>query len=143
MNLAEFTKPVDAKAVAEQIKTQFGTDYNIGNLNLKESVKLLNKTDNLIVEFKHKDNLYSSENNASYMKLIMVNEAAIKRAIELTKATKIQESDMENKLLNKALKIAALGGKLSENQLKALRISEGMQAVLRNQQTAQIGRAHV
>jgi len=137
MNLTDLTRPVDAKAVASLIKTQFGTDYNIANLNLKESVQLLNKTDRLIVEFKQKHNLHESENNASYMKLIMVNEAADKQAIELTKTTQIQESKMENKLLTKALKIAALGGNLSEDQLKALRLSEGMTAVLRNQKTAQ------
>ena len=137
MNLTDLAKPVDSATVAELIKTQFGKDYNIDKLGLKESVALLNKTEQLIVEFKQTNNLYSSENNATYMKLIMVNEAADKKAIELTKATQIQESDMENKLLTKALKIAAKGGKLSEDQLKALQISEGMQSVLRNQKTAQ------
>jgi len=137
MNLTDLTKPVDAKKITDLIKTQFGTEYNIVNLNLKESVKLLNKTDQMIVEFKQTKNLHSSENDASYMKLLMVNEAADKRAIDLTKTTQIQESEMENKLLTKALKIAAYGGQLSEDQLQALRISEDMASVLRNQKTAQ------
>jgi len=137
MNLDDLSKPVDATAVADLIKAQFGTNYNIEKLNLKESVKLLNNTDKLLVEFKQKNDLYSSENNASYMKLLMVNEAADKRAAELTTSKQIQESEMNNKLLNKALKIAALGGTLSEGQLQALRISEDMQSVLRNQKTAQ------
>ena len=67
------------------------------------------------------------------MKLIMVNEAATRRATELTAAKTIQESDMENKLLAKALKIATKGGQLSEEQLTALRISDDMKAILRSQ----------
>jgi len=137
MNLADLTRTVDSETVTKLIKTQFGTDYNIGNLGLKETVTLLNDTDKLIVEFKLKNNLHSSENDPSYMKLLMVNEAVDRRATELTKVTPIQESEMENKLLTKALKIAAMGGKLSEDQLQALRITESMQSVLRNQKTAQ------
>ena len=133
MNLNDLTKPIDSTVVAEQIKTQFGTDYNIEKLGLKESVALLNKTDQLIVEFKQTHSLYESESNSTYMKLIMVNEAATRRATELTAAKTIQESDMENKLLAKALKIATKGGQLSEEQLTALRISDDMKAILRSQ----------
>jgi len=136
MNLSELTKPVDASAVADLIKIQFGADYKIGNLKLKESINLLNKTTGMIAEFKQKENLHSSENNASYMKLIMVNEAATKRVSELTANIQIQESEMKNKLLTKALKIAAHGGTLSEEQLTALRITESMKAVLQNKNTA-------
>jgi len=138
MNLADLTRTVDSETVTKLIKTQFGTDYNIGNLGLKETVTLLNDTDKLIVEFKLKNNLHSSENDPSYMKLLMVNEAVDRRATELTKVTPIQESEMENKLLTKALKIAAMGGKLSEDQLQALRITESMQSVLRNQKTGEL-----
>ncbi len=136
MNLNDLTKPVDAAAVTELIKTQFGVDYNIDKLRLKESVQLLNKTDSLIMEFKQNENLHESENNASYMKLIMVHEAATKRVTALTNHIQIQESEMKNKLLTKALKIAALGGTLSEEQLTALRITESMKAVLTNKNTA-------
>lgn len=137
MNLANLTRPLNAKKVIEIIKTQFGSDYNINNLNLVETVNLLNKTDELIVKFKHQSNLYESENNASYMKLLMLNEAATKKATELTQAHKLQESEMNNRIFTKALKIAAYGGQLTEAQLKALPISENMRSVLRNQKTAQ------
>jgi len=135
MNLADLTKPVDANTVAELIKNQFGVDYKIP-AKLKESINLLNKTDSLIVKFKQNNNLHESENNSSYMRLLMVNEAAAKRVTELTATTQIQESEMKNKLLTKALKIAALGGTLSEDQLTALRITESMKAVLTNKDTA-------
>jgi uncharacterized protein (DUF1330 family) len=137
MNLDDLTKPVDAKTVADLINAQFGTNYKIDKLRLKESVGLLNKTDQMIVEFKQKENLYDSENNAAYMKLLMVNEAAAKQVTELTNHINIQESEMKNKLLPKALKIAALGGTLTEKQLDALRINESMKAVLRNKGAAQ------
>ena len=135
MNLSDLTKPVDANTVAELIKNQFGVEYKIPQ-RLKESINLLNKTDNLIVKFKQNNNLHESENNSSYMKLLMVNEAAAKRVSELTSTTQIQESEMKNKLLTKALKIAALGGTLSEEQLNAMRITESMKAVLSNKDTA-------
>jgi hypothetical protein len=35
MNLTDLTKPVDATAVAKQIKDQFGVDYDIDKLGLK------------------------------------------------------------------------------------------------------------
>ena len=135
MNLSDLTKPVDANTVAELIKNQFGVEYKMPQ-RLKESINLLNKTDNLIVKFKQNNNLHESENNSSYMKLLMVNEAAAKRVSELTSTTQIQESEMKNKLLTKALKIAALGGTLSEEQLNAMRITESMKAVLSNKDTA-------
>lgn len=137
MQLIDLTKPVDATVVAEQIKTQFGVDYNIPIKPLKESVYLLNETARLIVKFKQTNNLHESQNNASYMRLIMVNDAAQKRVNELTSTIQIKESEMKNKLLHKALKIAAHGGTLSEDQLTALRITESMKAVLRNKGTAQ------
>jgi hypothetical protein len=136
MHLTELTPAVTSAKVTNLIKTQFGTEYNVARLGLAESVNLLNKTNKLIVEFKLKDNLHSSENNASYMKLLMLNEAATMRATELTGAQKLQESTM-NKNFTKALKIAAMGGTLKESHIKALKLSENMQSVLRNQKTAQ------
>jgi len=136
MNLKDLTPALTAKTVSKQIKTQFGANYNVEKLGLSESVKLLNKTNNMIVEFKHTSNLHESENNASYMKLIMVNEAAYKRAEELTEAPNLQGTEMNNTYV-KALKIAALGGQLSEAQLKALQVSQPMQQVLESQESAQ------
>ena len=136
MNLNDLTPSVTASKVADQIKIQFGADYKIPGLNLTESIKLLNKTNNMVVEFKLNENLHSSENNASYMKLLMVNEAAFKRASELTETSQIKGSDMSKTYVT-ALKIAALGGKLSEAQIKSLQVSPGMQAILENQRTAQ------
>lgn len=134
MNLIDLTKPVNAKKVAELIKLQFGSEFDIANANLTESVAVLNKTSQKIVEFKHKGNLHESQNNASYMKLRMLNEAAEKRATELT--LELQESEM-NKKLASALKIAATGGTLTMEQLESLRVSEDMQAVLKSPKTAQ------
>jgi len=136
MNLKDLTRPVNSKRVADVIKTQFGVDYKIEKLGLSEAVKLLNKTDSMINEFKHNNSLHESENNASYMKLIMLNEAVSKRANELTRTHNLQESKM-NTIFIKALKIAALGGELTEGQLKKLKISENMKSVLRNQKISQ------
>ncbi len=136
MNLTDFSPILNSKKVATQIKTQFGSDYNISNLNLTESIDLLNKTDNLVFKFKLNENIHTSENNPSYMKLIMVNEAAFKRASEIIEAPQTKGSKMTNNYVT-ALKIAAMGGKLSEAQLKSLKVSSGMQSVLENQKKAQ------
>lgn len=133
MDLTDLVKPINSSKVAKLIKVQFGEDYNIDNLNLTESVKLLNKTDHMLVEFKLKKNIHDSQNNASYLKLRMVNEAAEKRATELTQT--IQESEMNKKFAD-ALKIAATGGRLTMEQLESLRVSEDMQAILASQKTA-------
>lgn len=135
MNLEDLTPAVTSAKVSKLIKIQFGSDYNIGNLALTESIKLLNKTNSMIVEFKNKKNLHQSENNELYMKTLMVNEAAYKRAEELTEAPQLQGNEM-NKIYVKALKIAALGGQLSEAQLKALKVSQPLQQVLESKETA-------
>ena len=137
MNLTDLTKSIDSAEVIKQIKDQFGVNYKIEKLGLKEAVDMLNNTEKLIVAFKQKHNIYESQNDASYMKLVMLHEAANKKALELTDKTKVQESQMENKLFTKALKIAAMGGQLTEEQLQALRVSEDMQSVLRSKPTAQ------
>lgn len=137
MNLTDLTKSIDSAEVIKQIKDQFGVNYKIDRLGLKEAVDMLNNTEKLIVAFKQKHNIYESQNDASYMKLVMLHEAANKKALELTNKTKVQESQMENKLFTKALKIAAMGGQLTEQQLQALRVSEDMQSVLRSKPTAQ------
>lgn len=136
MNLTDLSRPVDSRRVSDLINTQFGTDYNIKALSLNESVTLLNKTGSMIAKFKRKGNLHESQNNASYMKLIMLKEAAEKRVGELVKSLRLQESHMNKKFLH-ALKIAALGGSISESHLKRLKVSESMQAVLRNKGAAQ------
>ena len=63
----------------------------------------------------------------------MLNEAASKHTFELTQS---QGPKMNNNYVT-ALKIAALGGKLSEAQIKSLKVSEGMRAVLESQESAQ------
>lgn len=129
MNLADLDRPVDSKRVADLIKSQFGTNFDVAKLTLGESLKLAIKANNMIVEYKQTNDYYNSQNDASYMKLLMLKEAAEKRANELTR--KLQESPMNQKLIQ-ALKIAAQGGKLTEGQLADLGVSKSMQSVLRD-----------
>lgn len=133
MNLDDLQKPVDSNRVADLIKSQFDKKYDISKLTMTEARKLIKKTDQMIYEFKTQNNYHDSHNNASYMKLLMLKEAAEKRAKELTN---LQESNM-NKKLASALKIAAQGGTLTENQLEDLKVSETMKSVLRHKKTAQ------
>ena len=135
MNLDDLNPAQTSANVSKQIKTQFGNDYNIEALSITESIKLLNKTNKMVTTFKNTQNLHESHNNASYMKLIMLSEAAYRRAEELSEIPQQQGNKM-NRNYVKALKIAALGGKLSEAQLKALRVSQPLQQVLESKETA-------
>jgi hypothetical protein len=84
----------------------------------------------------NKNGLTESENKPAYLKLVMIKEAAFKRYEELANTEKLQESMMTNNYL-KALKIAARGGKLSEAQIKSLKVSAGMKAVLESATASQ------
>ena len=134
MNLNDLDRPVDSKRVSDLLKSQFGSGYNIQRMSLGESLTLSVKTKEMISEYKRMKNYYTSQNDASFMKLLMINEAAEKRANELTR--KLRESTM-NKQLIQALKIAAQGGKLTEGQLKSLNVSNSMRSVLRDSKAAQ------
>ena len=136
MNLDDLTQAVTSAKINKQIKTQFGSNYNIENLGLNESIALQKKTSGMIVEFKNKKNLHQSENNELYMKTLMVNEAASKRVFEIVESQQPKGSKMNNKFTT-ALKIAAMGGELTEAQLKALQVSVPMQQVLESKQSAQ------
>ena len=132
MNLDDLQKPVDSTKVSSLIKSQFGKEYDISKLNVTEANTLAKKADKMIYEYKMQNNYHNGQSNSSYMKLLMLKEAAEKRAHELYN---LQESTM-NKKLASALKIAAAGGTLTESQLADLNVSETMKSVLRNATSA-------
>jgi len=135
MNLADLSKPIDSKTVSKLLKKQFGKEYKVETMSLKEAVLTLNKTDRMLEKFRRTNNLFESYNNETFLRVRMFNEAVEKRAAELIQ--NLQESTM-NKKFSTALKIAAKGGILSEEQLKALRLSEDLESVLRSAKTAKM-----
>jgi len=131
MNLKEFIPAMTTSEATANIKRQFGKTLNLADLNLTETIKLLNKTNKLIVETKNSEKIHTSHQSKGYLKAMMVNEAALTHAIELTKGTSM------NKHYVSALKIVALGGKLSEAQISSLKVSSKMKAVLESQESSQ------
>lgn len=131
MNLQDLTPKLTSTGVASQLKKQFGKEYQVDSMNLKESKALLDRTNTLMAQYKKANTVFESESDPRYMKLLLLRDAASKRISEISESQKIMKSDYV-----KALRHVAGGGTLSEAQLAKLQVSAGLKRVLENRDNA-------
>jgi hypothetical protein len=155
MNLNELAKKDTATNYANTYKAQFGVDINLDELTLKETSKLLSKTIKLINEYRHSHKFHTSQNNSSYMQMLMLEETLTAKALELNEAgdpgsfggnntntgksmKPIIPGQMSGEYAN-ALKKTAMGEDISAKEYKKLKkrgISESLLTVLDSKDTA-------
>ena len=134
MNLDDLSKPVTADVVNSAINKQFGTNLQITKLNIRESIQVMNRSNEVLEKLRLTDNYHTSHNNKEYMKTLMISEATFKHATALLESKGIKMK----KSYTSALKIAAMGGELSEAQIKSLKVSTAMGQILESQEKAQM-----
>lgn len=57
------------------LRENFGTKFDVTNLNKKQTVQLLEKVSTLITETKHSSKHHASHNDPAYLKLVMMESA--------------------------------------------------------------------
>jgi urease gamma subunit len=127
MNLQDLTPSVTSKQIANLLRAQFGKKYDLSGLSLKESKELLSRSSKALNKYREVKNLHESQNDPAYVKLLMLKEAAEKRIQEH------QESKMKNSYVQ-ALKKVASGGRLSESEIRRLKVSKGLRGILESKQ---------
>jgi hypothetical protein len=74
MKLTEFNKKPHLMA-KKALKENFNTDINLEKMNLNETRTMLGKVKSLISEVRDTNNVYSSETNPTYLKLVFMEQA--------------------------------------------------------------------
>lgn len=74
MKLTEFNKKPHLMA-KKALKENFNTDINLEKMNLGETRNMLGKVKSLISEVRDTNNVYSSETNPTYLKLVFMEQA--------------------------------------------------------------------
>lgn len=139
MNLTDLTPDITVTQIEKIYKNQFQKPLNVSNLSLKESEKMLKKTQQMIREFKHTKKAHYGEKSPTYLRLRMVEEAASKRIAELVESYTDKENSGSRKMTHdyvKALRSVAAGSKLSESQIKKLNVSRGLRRILESRKLA-------
>jgi hypothetical protein len=155
MNLNELAEQDTSTKYANTYKAQFGVDIKLDDLTLKETSKLLVKSQELISEFRHSHKFHTSQNDSSYMQMIMIEETLTTKVQELKEAGDPGSFGGNNKNTGKsmkpiipgqmsgeyanALKKTAMGEDISAKEYKKLKkrgISESLLTVLDSKDTA-------
>jgi len=139
MNLADLSPNITVTQIEKLYKNQFSAPLKVSTLSLRESKKMLSRTQGLIREFKHTDKAQYSEKNPTYLRLRMVEEASSKRIADLVESYTDKENSGSRTMTPnyvKALRAVAGGATLSENLINSLKVSRGLRHILESRKLA-------
>jgi len=139
MNLKDLTPNITVTQIESIYKNQFNKSLNVSSLTLQESKKMLNKTQQMIIEFKQTNKAQYGEKNPTYLRLRMIEEATSKRITDLVESYTNRENSGTRTMTNsyvKALRAVAQGKTLSEAQIKSLKVSRGLRRILESRKLA-------
>jgi len=139
MNLNDLTPNITVTQIETLYKNQFSKPLNVSSLTLKESKKMLTVTQRMLTEFKKTKRSQYSEQNPTYLKLRMVEEATSRRIADLVESYTDKENSGSRIMTNnyvKALRAVALGKKLKESHIKSLKVSRGLRRILESRKLA-------
>lgn len=104
MNLREMQETKKTKIVKRALREHYEVDIDFERLNLAQAKKMLSGVRGLISEARKSVGTYSSHNNGSYMKLVMIEQALTQRIKEGHRAARIV---VENEEVQKSQVILA------------------------------------
>jgi len=140
MNLKDFSPNITVSQIEANYKNQFAKPLAVSGLSLTESRKLLGKTQTMIVEYKNSGpKARYSEKNPTYLRLRMVEEAVSLHIANLAESFSNEYNSGSRTMTPKyvkALRAVAKGMKLSEAQIKSLKVSPGLRQILENRKTS-------
>ena len=135
MKLQDLAEVQPVKQISKVFESYFGTNIPFNRLNGSQAKRLLGKVRQLVSEQRAKPGFYISENNPSYLKLIMM-EQALEKKIEETEDLIIPTSS-EGQAKIKTAQDNALNKNVSDPVLKsAIKKTMGGQSMSPDEQKA-------
>ena len=135
MNLDDLSPELNARKLSEAYSTQFGRKVNVSTVTHDAAVKMLHETRERIAEIKSSRSGHFRETNPTYLKLMFMEQALSARVAESQPESKVKVMNLKAKYMN-AVKTVAVGGKLTESELKALGVSKNLLSVLESRASA-------
>ena len=135
MNLNDLAPKLNSKKLSEAYNSQFGKKVDVSSVSRDAAVRMLNETRAKIAEFKSSRQGHYRETNATYLKLMFMEQALSARVTESQPESKVKVMNSKAKYMN-AVKTVAVGGKLTESEIAALGVSKGLASVLENRDSA-------
>ena len=135
MNLDDLSPELNARKLSEAYSTQFGRKVNVSTVTHDAAVKMLHETRERIAEIKSSRSGHFRETNPTYLKLMFMEQALSARVAESQPESKVKVMNSKAKYMN-AVKTVAVGGKLTESELKALGVSKNLLSVLESRDSA-------
>jgi len=135
MNLNDLAPKLNSKKLSEHYTSQFGKSIDVSSVSHAAAVQMLNETRTKIAEFKSSREGHYRETNTNYLKLMFMEQALSAKVAESQPESKVKVMNSKAKYMN-AVKTVAVGGKLTESELKALGVSKNLLSVLESRDSA-------
>jgi len=135
MNLNELAPTLNSRKLSEHYSSQFGKKVDVSLISRDAAIRMLNETRAKIAEFKGSRQAHYRETNATYLKLMFMEQALSARVAESQPESKVKVMNSKAKYMN-AVKTVAVGGKLTESEIAALGVSKGLASVLESRASA-------
>jgi len=135
MNLNDLAPKLNSKKLSEHYTSQFGKKVDVSRVSHDAAVQMLSETRKKIAEFKSSREGHYRETNTNYLKLMFMEQALSAKVAESQPESKVKVMNSKAKYMN-AVKTVAVGGKLTESELKALGVSKNLLSVLENRDSA-------
>jgi len=150
MKLQNLSRKLSSNDYFKLYESQFGTPINIDGITLNKGNIMLTQVKNTIYEFKNSSKFRNSENNPTYLRMIMLEEALSSKVSELKESAgkfgasnKTKEDNMsivpgKSDEYSNALKKSASGEDVTNEcaKLRKAGVKEGLVKVLESQETA-------
>lgn len=135
MNLDDLAPKLNSKKLSEHYSSQFGKKVDVSRVSHDAANRMLRETREKIAEFKSSREGHYRETNTNYLKLMFMEQALSAKLAESQPESKVKVMNSKAKYMN-AVKTVAVGGKLTESELKALGVSKNLLSVLESRASA-------